>query len=81
MRELDQISTTELIDELSDRCAPMIFIGTKQEDGGVPSVFWRWQGHDASCYALCHQMSYYIQKNMVYFETLDAIEGNAGNDD
>lgn len=74
MRDIDQISTTELIDELSKRCSPMIFIGHKQEEGGAPASFWQWSGSNACCYALCHQMSYLIQQDMVYCETKEAIE-------
>ena len=73
--KLKDISTTELIDELINRCNQAIFIGVKQEDGGTPTAFWQWQGHDGSCIGLCHQMAFYINRNMVYQETLDALEG------
>ena len=75
---LKEIPTTELIDAIVSRMAPCVIIGTKQEDGGVPTVYYHWEGENACCYALCHQMAFYIQRNMVYCETKEAIESEEG---
>ena len=72
--DLSCVPTTELIDELMQRCAPAIFVGTRQEDGGVPFTFWHYSGNEAKCYGLCHEMSYYINRSMVYTEAKEAIE-------
>lgn len=59
---LKLISTEDLIDEVMERCSPAVFIGTKNEgglDGGWKS-FMRWQGNNATCYGLCHELAFSI---------------------
>ena len=64
---LADISTVDLIDELSRRCSPSIIMGYKNEEDG-PHTFFEYEGEPAVCYGLCHQLSFNIQKDMIQNE-------------
>ena len=59
---IKDLPTPELINELTARCNPAIFIGTKNEGGddGGRNTFWHSRGRPAVCYGLCHEMAFTI---------------------
>lgn len=61
---LSDISTSDLIDELTNRCAPSIIMGYKNEEDGQ-HTFFEYGGNPAVCYGLCHQLAFSIQKDMI----------------
>lgn len=65
MRPIDSITTGELVDELLNRCNPMIFIGTKLEGNKNDVDFWGVNGNKEHCYGLCHQLALKIQKEEI----------------
>ena len=62
IRGIDSITTTELIDELAKRCQVMCFIGYKDE--GSVLTFYRYSGNAATCFGLCHELAFNIQRDI-----------------
>lgn len=60
-----EISTSDLIDELTRRCKPAVFIGTKEEGGddGGKNTFWASEGDPDCCAALCRQLEIKITRD------------------
>lgn len=65
MRPIDLISTDELAAELTERCKPAIFIGTKREGNREDVDFYSLNGNMEVCYGLCHQLALKIQKHEI----------------
>ncbi len=63
---LGTIPTARLIDELTMRCAPAIFMGHKDEGYGKgPIVFFRYSGRESVCYSLCQALAFEIQSSEI----------------
>ncbi len=61
--DLATIPTLDLIDELTDRCSPSVFIGYKDEGAGSGvNTYHAIRGEESVCYGLCHQMAFKIQR-------------------
>ena len=66
---IETIPTEALIEELLKRCSPAVFIGTRNEGKHEGLVnFWEAKGNPATCYGLCHELAFSIQKNMIQEE-------------
>lgn len=66
-RVIDTITTEELITELTKRCCPAVFIGTRNEgviEGGNTNFF-EATGNKATCYGMCHELAFIIQQKMI----------------
>jgi len=59
---IKDLPTPELINELTARCNPAIFMGSKNEsmDDNGRMTFFEYKGHPAVCYGLCHEMAFTI---------------------
>lgn len=60
---LADITTVELIDELTGRMETAVFIGTKPLEDGM-NTFWESYGRDDFCYGLCAQMMFKLKERM-----------------
>lgn len=71
---LATVPTTDLIDELVNRCEPAVFIGYKNEGiiAGV-NTFYEFKGKASVCVGLCHQMAHDIVMEDIkeFFESRD----------
>lgn len=65
MKDIEEIPTSDLIEELVNRCAPAVFIGYKDEGEEGVQVFSNIAGDPRACFGLCHQMAIHIQLNEI----------------
>jgi len=61
LKELDIVSTPDLLEELMNRCSPAVFIGTKYEGIGENfQNFSNWKGNEATVFGMCFEMAFKI---------------------
>lgn len=75
--DLASFPTTDLINELMERCSPAIFIGTKYEGETNNRSFKNFQNYNGNletCRGMCHEMDSFLQRLMVRQEYEREIE-------